>query len=65
MNGGEHRRHACGQHLDLRPIAGVYVEALGMVTVQKFDLPQGTLDLDSRRRLALAVGVILKTSEGA
>lgn len=33
------------EHLDLRPIAGVYVEAQGMVTAQKSDLPQGTLDL--------------------
>ena len=33
------------RHLDLRPIAGVYVEAQGMVTAQKSDLPQGTLDL--------------------
>jgi PadR family transcriptional regulator PadR len=32
-------------HLDLRHIVGVYVEVQGMVTMQKSDLPQGTLDL--------------------
>ena len=42
------------QYLDLRHIRRVYVEALGIVkTEDKFDLPQGTLDLLIMRVVAL------------
>ena len=44
---------APNQRLDLLHVPGVYVEVIGMKTQDKFDLPQGTLDLLIMRVVAL------------